>query len=246
MTMTEAAITEVNSIRVLAGEEAQLIAASNPSIRSIALAGSWALGIPSPMDIDLVLIFDNGPHVKDFFWAHKEIGNGRRLDLHCRTCADFEKRTFTTKSNLKVVKAARKATRLLRHFPGIKKILLLILQHKVSSLTILEIAPQGQQILFPLVDRDGYLQAIQKKQRRMLENELTPCDLLLYQPNGFYLLLEGYLDGHFTRNELRKSLIPLCVDSKEYLKRAIRCYGAESAKKLISLYSSIYGEITTL
>ncbi|MBW1637332.1 MAG: hypothetical protein JRJ68_13810 [Deltaproteobacteria bacterium] len=242
MPMTDEVVAQIESVHLFAREESIRIAENNHTIVSIALAGAWAMGIPSPVDVDLILLFEKYSDIGRFSWDNNIISRDYSLDLHRLSCRQMENHMFSRKSNLKSVKSARLATRKLRSYPGVKKVLLKILRHHVGFLKLREVTPQAQQILIPLVDRNNYFSNLQQKQKAVIVAELSECEKILYQSGGFYQLLEAYLTGRFTMQELKPALCDFYGDSKAFLQRIIQCYESDSAKKIIALYHYIYGD----
>jgi len=143
----------IESVRLLARQESVTIAEENPAIVSIALAGAWAMGIPSPVDVDLILLFKKYSDMGRFYWDRNSISSDYSFDLHRFSCRQMENHMFGSKRKIKSVKGARLATRKLRSYPGVKRFLLKILRHHVGFLKLREVTPQAQQILIPLVDK---------------------------------------------------------------------------------------------
>jgi len=243
MTMNSNVLARIENIRALAKQDAQKIAGSNPSIVSIALAGAWALGIPSPVDVDLILLFENYADISKFSHDNGWGCSDYSLDLHCLSCHQMERHMFKKNSQLRSVKGARFATRKLRSYPGIKKILLKLLRHHVGFLKLREVTPQAQQILIPLVDKDAYLYNLQQEQRIHLAGTLSACEAMLHQTDGFALLLEAFIDDKFTKQQLQPALLNFYGDSKAFLQRAIQCYSGDGARKLLSLHEYIFGNL---
>ncbi len=233
---------QVESVRHAVKKEAVKMATRNGSIVSIALAGSWALGIPSPVDIDVVVVFKSISDSKKYNQLETRLLLGNRLDFHCYSLQMIENLMFKRKANINIIKRARLATRKLRNYPLIKQILISCLGGRVGYFKSHEISPQAAQILIPLVDNRHYLTTLQTKQKSKLEQELSKCELVLHQPDGFSLLLEEYLKGTFSSKDIKEVLINFYGDSKEFLQRAIYCYNSDNSQELIFLYRSIYGE----
>jgi hypothetical protein len=230
----------IESVRLLARQESVTIAEENPAIVSIALAGAWAMGIPSPVDVDLILLFKKYSDMGRFYWDRKSISSDYSFDLHRLSCRQMENHMFGSKRKIKSVKDARLATRKLRSYPGVKRFLLKILRHHVGFLKLREVTPQAQQILIPLVDKNNFFTTLQQKQKTILSEKLSECEKILYQPDGFYHLLEEFLDDRVTREDLKPALLNFYGDSKAFLQRAIHCYKKDNAEKLFSLYQFIY------
>ena len=235
-------ISQVESTRLIARQASLEISKRNMSIVSIALAGAWALGIPSPVDIDLVVMFENDSDNKNCRWEKEAAYFGYKLDLHCYLCRQIENWMLKRKKRIFFVKCARLITRNLRNFPHVKKSIIKVLGHRISFFKLQEVTPQAGQILIPFVDRNDYLTNLQKKQKIILDKKMSACEKVLHQPDGFYLLLENYLNYRMTRTEIRSVLIDFCCDSKEFLKRAIQYYDTNSATRLSSLYKHLYGK----
>lgn len=233
----------VETVRLLVKDVAVEVAAQNNTIRSIALAGSWALGVPSPVDIDLVVIFNTESDVDHYELPKSEFISGSRLDFHCYSSSRIKGRMFKRKTRLPIVKCARMVTRQLRHFPVVKKLMIKSLGKGVIFFKSYELTPQADQILIPLVDQNNYLGSLQEKQRVRLEQQLSRCELTLHQPDGFCLLLQSYLDDDFSQQEIRPVLLDFYGDSKVFLQRVIQYSDLESDQRLLSLYEYIYGKL---
>lgn len=240
--MLEEIIAKIASTRLVAKKISSRLQKQDDSIVSIALAGSWALGIPSPTDIDLVIIFKTVSGKNAF---HRKIGLPpyiTRINLHNYSCEQFEKWMFRRGNRLHLVKLARLITRTLRNYPLIKKSIIKVLgQHLISFLKLQEVTPRAGQTLFTLSDKSNYLIHLQKRQKLILNKKMSRCEKILYQPEGFYLLLEAYLDGQILNSEMHSLLINFSSDSKIFLRRAIQCYDRERGEQLISLYNHLFG-----
>ncbi len=243
MPMNDDVRARIESVRLLSRQKSIALAEENPTIVSIALAGAWALGIPSPVDVDLVLLFEKYADISRFSPDNDLGRSDHSLDLHCLSCHQMKRHMFKKNNQLHSVKGARFATRKLRAYPGVKKFLLKILRHHVGFLKLREVTPQAQQILIPLFDKDDYLYNLQQEQKKRLARTLSACETMLHQTNGFALLLEAFIDDKFTEQQLQPVLINFYGDSKTFLRRAIHCYNGDSASKLLSLHEYIFGDI---
>ena len=142
------------------------LAGLDPGILAIALVGSCARGALAPEDRDFLVLVDSASHVNRL---ERQIGErfgggDTRFSFIFYTRDNLDSLLARRSPNTRLVHFARFLTRLLRHLPGVKKLLIWLLGPRKTLLQIREVLPQSFQTAIPLYDPDSILSGAQAAQ----------------------------------------------------------------------------------
>lgn len=227
-------------------ERARVIArdlvAGFPSIVAVALVGAWARGIVSQVDIDFVVVVRHRRELKRLarYLQEYRSRSSEQLTLFYFTSGHVASKAERWKSRDSLggpIRLGRVATRTLRRYPTLKKVLIRVLAGWLPLIRLYEFPPQSLQTWMPVYDEDGLLRRLQESQRSLLADELSALEWLLWSPNGFYRLMEGYLSGSVKKEAVREALASYDVNWDEYLRRSMTYYGASESARIRELYT---------
>lgn len=201
----------------------------DPAVLAIALIGSCARGVVYPEDIDFLILVRNPGHIPVLERKISDTGlnDDDAYSFIFYTVEDLNRLVRRQKSNLRTVHAARLLTRLLRHTPTLKKILVRILGHRKTQLQMKEVLPQSFQTAIPLFDQEKILAGILQTQAAKLDKVLSPWEKIFYSPYGFNKLLNGYLAGNSDLVTVQSILRESDIESQKYVGRLASFYDTE-------------------
>jgi len=212
-----------------------------PSIVSVALVGAWARGVVSPVDMDFVVVVRGRRDLRRVarYLAEFKRHAGRTLTLFYFETHHVEakaNRRAGTTAHLGPRRVGRVITRVLRKTPRTKRLLIRVLESWLPTVRLYEFPPQSFQTWLPIHDEQGFLAELQAKQAEQLKAVLTDVEQTLWQPNGFYELLESYLGGTASERDVGQVISTYDVDWREYLRRCVRYYPSAEAQRIEALY----------
>lgn len=216
------------------------IVAGFPSIVTVALVGAWARGVVSPVDMDFVVVLrDRGDlrRVARYLADFKRRADRTLTLFYFATCHVEAKarRRAGSAAQLAPRRVGRAITRVLRRVPRTKQLLIRLLESSLPAIHLYEFPPQSLQTWIPLHDDQGFLAALQAQQAALLRGALSSVEEIVWQPHGFYKLLESYLRGEVSDRGVREVMATYDVSWREYLRRCQSYYPPGEAQRIAAL-----------
>lgn len=191
------------------------------AILAVALVGSCARGALAPDDRDFLVLVDGAGHIARLERQLGErFGGGEtRYSFIFYTRHNLDGLLARRSPGTRMVHVARFLTRLLRHLPGLKKLLIRLLGPRKTLLQMREVLPQSFQTAIPLYDPESILTDVQAAQAAQLRDTLSLWEREFYSPHGFHKLLQGYLSGQVDAATVQSILRGCDIDARDYVER---------------------------
>jgi hypothetical protein len=208
---------------------ASQLAELDPAVLAIALIGSCARGVVFPEDIDFLILVRKPEHIPLLERRISDTGlnDDNAYSFIFYTVDNLNKLIRGQQPSLRTVHAARFLTRLLRHAPALKKVLIRVLGHRKTQLQMKEVLPQSFQTAIPLYDQEKILAGFLQTQAAKLDKVLSPWEKTFYSPYGFHKLLDGYLAGDADLLTVQSILRECDIESQKYVERLESFYDTE-------------------
>jgi predicted nucleotidyltransferase len=202
------------------------LAKLDSAVLAVALIGGCARGVVFPEDIDFLILVRDPKKIPKLEKRIKNTGlnNDNTYSFIFYTEDNLRKLVTGQETSLHAVHTARFLTRLLRHAPALKRILIKLLGHRKTYFQMREVLPQSFQTAIPLYDQENILAEFLQTQAEVLDKVLSPWEKTFYSPYGFQKLLDAYLRGNADLLTVQSILRKCDIESPKYVERLARFY----------------------
>jgi len=201
---------------------------TEPEITAVALVGSRARGSPYPADADFLIVLDTCTDFKGLEQRLLERAQAwgactfiyyspDQLEQFCRQSPE---RKF-------LMRHFRFATRVLRRYPEVKRLLAAVLGRSRTRLQMGEVLPQSFQTAIIISDEGEHITRCQEIQARLLKLKMSDIQRIFYQPLGFYHTLLAYLQGDLELGMFSEVLWNSDIEAAAYLQRCIEFFHSQ-------------------